>query len=62
MVRNMNDVNLLKCANRILKDNQLGGTLNISGGYRKSLQLIDLQSNSITDFVFGNQKWNFDLR
>ncbi|KAK2393643.1 leucine-rich repeat receptor protein kinase HPCA1 [Trifolium repens] len=46
----------------ILKDNQLGGTLNISGGYRKSLQLIDLQSNSITDFVFGNQKWNFDLR
>ncbi|GAU39573.1 hypothetical protein TSUD_384560 [Trifolium subterraneum] len=46
----------------ILKDNKLGGTFNISSGYRSNLQLIDLQKNDITDFVYGNQKWNFDLR
>jgi len=56
------DVNLLKCANRILKDNQFSGTLDLSSGYRSSLQLIDLQNNLITNLVMGNQKLNFDLR
>lgn len=46
----------------ILKDNKLSGTLNLSSGYRSSLQLIDLQNNGITDLVMGNQKLNFDLR
>ncbi|XP_058767808.1 probable leucine-rich repeat receptor-like protein kinase At5g49770 isoform X2 [Vicia villosa] len=46
----------------ILKDNQLSGTLNLSTGYRRSLQLIDLQNNGITELKLGNQKLNFDLR
>lgn len=46
----------------ILKDNKLNGTLDLSSGYRSSLQLIDLQNNLITLLVLGNQKLNFDLR
>ncbi|KAL5062077.1 hypothetical protein RYX36_023814 [Vicia faba] len=46
----------------ILKDNQLSGTLNLSGGYRRSLQLIDFQNNGITELEFGNQMLNFNLR
>ncbi|CAI8592002.1 unnamed protein product [Vicia faba] len=46
----------------ILKDNQLSGTLNLSSGYRRSRQLIDLQNNGITELELGNQKLNFDLR
>ncbi|KAL5095718.1 hypothetical protein RYX36_000045 [Vicia faba] len=45
----------------ILKDNQLSGTLNLSSGYRRSRQLIDLQNNGITELELGNQKLNFDL-
>ncbi|XP_058767809.1 leucine-rich repeat receptor protein kinase HPCA1-like [Vicia villosa] len=46
----------------ILKDNQLSGTLNLSTGYRRSLQLIDLQNNGVTELEMGSQKLNFDLR
>lgn len=52
---------LLKCGNRILKDNKLGGTLNLSSGYSSSLQLIDLQNNDITDLNPRNEKFSFDL-
>ncbi|XP_068496168.1 leucine-rich repeat receptor protein kinase HPCA1-like isoform X2 [Phaseolus vulgaris] len=40
--------------NVVLKDNHLGGTLDIGTNYSKQLQLIDLTSNSIEDFKQRN--------
>lgn len=52
----------MQCVNRILKDNQLSGTLNLSNGLSSSLQLLDLQNNDITELRLGNQNLKFDLR
>ncbi|PNX95750.1 putative LRR receptor-like protein kinase [Trifolium pratense] len=46
----------------ILKDNQLSGTLNLSNGFTKTLQLIDLQNNDLTVLELGSQELDFDLR
>lgn len=41
---------MFSCANRVLKNNQLNGTLDIGSSPGSQLQLIDLQINNIDKF------------
>ena len=46
-----NDVTVLTCGDRVLRNNQLDGTLDVGTAYSNQLQLIDLQNNSIEGFT-----------
>lgn len=39
----------LTCCDRVLRDNQLNGTLNMGTNYSSHLQLVDLQNNIISE-------------
>ena len=41
----------LTCGDRLLKNNQLNGSLDIGTTYSTQLQLIDLQNNSISNYT-----------
>ena len=46
-----NDVTILTCGDRVLRNNRLNGTLDVGTAYSNQLQLIDLQNNSIESFT-----------
>lgn len=55
------DFTEMKYGNRILKVNRLSGTLNLTNSPSKSLQLIDLENNLITDLEPRTDQFSFDL-
>ena len=46
-----NDLTVLTFGDRVLRNNQLNGTLDVGTTYSNQLQLIDLQNNSIESFT-----------
>ena len=52
---------ILTCRNRVLKKNQLNGTLVIGTTHSNQLKLIDLQLNSISDLE-GKEAYNGTLK
>ena len=46
-----NDLTILTYGDRVLRNNQLNGILDVGTTYSNQLQLIDLQNNSIESFT-----------
>lgn len=46
---------------RVLKNNNLSGTLDIGTSYSNNLQLIDLRQNFITEYKTSNREFRREL-